>query len=247
MLSLAFSPVMVPATTSSMPVVPSGPASPPSPDSASRAQTVSANGSPTSGQVDADSKARIVTSSDAGETPGAAPGGTPGALVGASGQHGWDAIDPLAPNAAKRLMDARAGGGERAVELVLLASASRDRQVHVFDASANPHACRLASEAPASEGDTADVGFRGETEAGNQARRRDRSRSGEERASGFPLLKTLENHSGSVTAVRFSKDGKRCVFAMLVLFLPPQRQEACGACLSGLEFRTAVFCAHLRR
>lgn len=201
---------MVPATTSSMPIMPSGPASPPSPDSASRAPTVSANGSPTSGEVDGDSKARLATS-DAGEAPGAAPSGTPDGLIGADGQQGWDAIDPLAPNAAKRLMDARAGGRERAVELVLLASASRDRQVHVFDASANPHARRLESEAPASEGDTSDVGFRGETEAGNQAKRRDRSRSGEETTTCFPLLKTLENHSGSVTAVRFSKDGKRCV------------------------------------
>ncbi|CAM9980028.1 unnamed protein product, partial [Sphacelaria rigidula] len=47
--------------------------------------------------------------------------------------------------------------------LVLLASASRDRLVHVFDA-----------------------------------------------ASCYPLLKTLDNHSSSVTAVKFSRDGKRC-------------------------------------
>lgn len=137
--------------------------------------------------------------------------------------------------------------------LVLLASASRDRLVHVFDASLSSsggargggaRCAEAATEATASTSAfSASGGVTGGAVAAGQAREGGAaglngfdarfSFSGKAAAvnagagvgagtaaetaavavAGFPLLKTLDSHSGSVTAVKFTKDGKRCVFS----------------------------------
>ncbi len=67
-------------------------------------------------------------------------------------------------------------------QLVLLASASRDRLVHIFNAS----------------------GRNAEDEDGNRKSLNSNS---------YPLLETISDHTSSVTAVKFSKDGRRIATA----------------------------------
>ena len=128
--------------------------------------------------------------------------------------------------------------------LVLLASASRDRLVHIFDASLSSSCGGRgagAATTPAASASAflkSDGGLRvggggaGGVTAVGQARvgareglgGLDARLSGKVAAmnagvgadiavvaaAGFPLLKTLDSHSGSVTAVKFTRDGKRC-------------------------------------
>lgn len=128
----------------------------------------------------------------------------------------WRAIDPADPGVKEKPARAERGGagnggddlgsdksicgadrgyGEGNPALVLLASASRDRLVHVFDASANP----------AARGRDGTVKRKVAEGIGSGGLHRSAAR-----ASCYPLLKTLDNHSSSVTAVKFSRDGKRC-------------------------------------
>lgn len=126
--------------------------------------------------------------------------------------------------------------------LVLLASASRDSLVHVFDASLSSRrgatsggrggaeaatAAALTASASSERGGarvgggggvggaTTGLATAGGVEArlsGNAIAVNTGARgTAAAAAAGFPLLKTLDSHSGSVTAVKFSKDGKRCV------------------------------------
>lgn len=125
--------------------------------------------------------------------------------------------------------------------LVLLASASRDRLVHIFDASLSSSCggrgagAATTAAASASAFLKSDGGLRvvgggaGGVTAVGQARVGAREGLGgldarlsgkvaamnagveaDIAAAGFPLLKTLDSHSGSVTAVKFTRDGKRC-------------------------------------
>ncbi|CBJ30084.1 conserved unknown protein [Ectocarpus siliculosus] len=135
--------------------------------------------------------------------------------------------------------------------LVLLASASRDRLVRVFDASRSP----FVYSAGAGVGGRGAGGGSGASEAATTAARGSaaacaenvvahRSSRGKEagqpgarenaantdataapggaaetgvgaasEAAGLPLLTTLDSHTGSVSAVKFSKDGKRLITA----------------------------------
>lgn len=135
--------------------------------------------------------------------------------------------------------------------LVLLASASRDRLVHVFDASAPSRsggaATTTATAAAFSPGESDDIGSSAgrSREAGGRAGREEiemAKSSGAETensggtkkansgaaaetagvqaavAAGFPLLKSLDSHSGSVTAAKFSKDGKRYLYIRYFYF-----------------------------
>lgn len=137
----------------------------------------------------------------------------------------WEAIDPLDPNAAQKLMrprevgasmgltgdseDSGSGGRSRGNKscchyLVMLATASRDSLVRVFDASAEGGPTRFGSR-------------RGEEQAERTAmeggqRMSPRSEEKGEVRRRLPLMKTLENHSSNVTVVKFSKDGKRCSY-----------------------------------
>ncbi|CAM9682868.1 unnamed protein product, partial [Ectocarpus sp. 8 AP-2014] len=143
--------------------------------------------------------------------------------------------------------------------LVLLASASRDRLVRVFDASRSPFVYSAgagvggrgagggsgASEAatPAAQGSAAACADNGVAhrssrgkEAGQLGARENATNTDAKaapggaaetgvgaasEAAGLPLLTTLDSHTGSVSAVKFSTDGKRLITAggdkMLVL------------------------------
>lgn len=125
----------------------------------------------------------------------------------------WLALDPLDSRAVKKCLsgaERRSSGGtgdeceyhkgseyrgrprhERPV--VLLASAGRDGRVQVFD----------ASETTGSDDRQAADGS-GETKL-----ERATTGSGTTAVGFFPLVTTLNAHSSSVTAVKFSKDGTR--------------------------------------
>ena len=146
----------------------------------------------------------------------------------------WVAIDPLDLAAARGLLrragrtggtgstgDLQGGGRgeggeqeakERPDPLVLLASSGRDGLVRVFDASS------ASSDGPESPGfrlgGEQDKVERKNTVQDGQCPRSVGTRSEATVAAAgvarpFPLVKTLSCHTGSVTAVRFSKDGKR--------------------------------------
>lgn len=134
--------------------------------------------------------------------------------------------------------------------LVLLASASRDRLVRIFDASLSsrgirgPEAAALAATSASASLESGGVRIGGGAGGGSVAMRFGIEGAVEEpsdlggsptgkatvtstgagvgaetaAASGFPLLKTLDSHSGSVTAVKFTKDGKRCVLDSKAVF-----------------------------
>lgn len=140
----------------------------------------------------------------------------------------WAAIDPLFDAlAAEKLSRAKSsfhvdgdegvGGkgesvGSRRGPVVLLASASRDHLVRIFDASGigypcagvdsgarrRPHGGVSCVDGGGGDG-TGERGLAGEEGGGQESRGR----------GCLPLLKTLDDHSSSVTAVKFSKDGKR--------------------------------------
>lgn len=174
-LCLAFSPILVP-------VPPTSPVSP--------APATSRTSSPTHASTDADANPNL-------SGGGAASGGGGAPSSGAQSQK-WEAIDPLGSTVASD-GSARAGESDDGREkgdtaLVLLASASRDRLVHVFDASASRGWMDPA------DGDGERRGDAGKGDCGGEGGYK----------SCYPLLKTLDNHSSSVTAVKFSKDGKRC-------------------------------------
>lgn len=141
----------------------------------------------------------------------------------------WEAIDPLDPNAAQKLMRSREVGGgvgstgDRAGSgsssgsggrggsnkscchhLVMLASASRDSLVRVFDASAEDEPTSFGVRRGEERAERMAV-------AGGQTMSPEGPRSEEKGEVGrrLPLVKTLENHSSTVTSVMFSKDGKR--------------------------------------
>lgn len=140
----------------------------------------------------------------------------------------WEAIDPLDPNAAQKLRrprevgssvvstgdsedsGSRGRGGDNPScchYLVMLATASRDSLVRVFDASPE-------------DGPTICGSRRGEEQAepttvkGGQRMSPRSEEKGETVGRRLPLVKTLENHSSNVTAVKFSKDGKRCSYGV---------------------------------
>lgn len=185
--------------------------------------------SPSNGTVNRD------TSNAGGEKKGARSGGGTGAEALMAPSQRWRAIDPLDPGAREDLAHARGdgdssssstttssscssssnsssvqgvdnvdhGGGKGSSVLVLLASASRDRLVHIFDASANPTITAAGGMAKVAESSRDYVSTGRRPAAAARCR--------------YPLLKTLDNHSSSVTAVKFSKDGQRCELLQVLL------------------------------
>lgn len=218
-----------------------------------------------------------VTTINGGSSGSRGGGGERSAGESRSAGDGGEAEDRglVPPSAAWR------GGGpesqrhqsDSCAPLVLLASASRDRLVHVFDASLSSRGARgggrgavaeTAAATPPSASATTTASFesggvymRGRAGGGGGGAAGAQARDGlaggpagvEARASGeattatataevgaaamaaaapgLPLVKTLDSHSGSVTAVKFTKDGKRCVLlktrepAYLSLFFLP--------------------------
>ncbi len=116
----------------------------------------------------------------------AAAGGRIDEVVGNHDGESWLAVKPYHPliissrNANSKAADADSAMPEslkRNQQLVLLASASRDRLVHIFNAS----------------------GKISGNEEGNKALNH----------GSYPLLETITDHSSSVTAIKFSNDGRR--------------------------------------
>lgn len=244
-LCLAFSPVLVPVPPAVTPCStaphPSPPAPPPPSTTAATITTIHTSAS-TGGVADTIKS----IDSDAGENKtGLSADVTTSEAAGAAGSSGerqrWVAIDPLDPGSVERLTVARDGvsadvscssgggggsrksGGERGTVLVLLASASRDRLVHIFDASANLRPPREWEGSAAAVGggkdDSLDGRRLGRGQEGEEGVGEERRKMGAAGVASccYPLLKTLDNHSGPVIAVKFSKDGKRYLCANSIL------------------------------
>lgn len=195
-LSLAFSPIMVPApvpVTTAVAVTPSVSSSSTSSNAPGTATTASSS-TPLSGIGEGADVKELGSESEAVD------------------ERLWEAINPLAPGARQRLREAQSKDGEDSQVLVLLASASRDRLVHIFDASTSlsTHKSQgCCSSTAGGDGDGVGFGLATEMELGEQGDACKRTRLGEAICK-YSLLKTLENHSGAVTAVKFAKDGSRC-------------------------------------
>ncbi|CAN0050576.1 unnamed protein product, partial [Scytosiphon promiscuus] len=154
-------------------------------------------------------------------------GGSGKGVAGGDGDSGGDLARPKAPTGSRQ-----SAGRLDCRPLVLLASASRDRLVHVFDASRHPHPCdeggrhggdpvvAAAAKIASESGGTSGLREKGDgaAAAGAGKKAAAAARDGASgrvgvTAAGYPLLKTLDSHTGSVTAVKFSKDGKRLITA----------------------------------
>lgn len=153
------------------------------------------------------------------------------------GNEGGEGEDARSNDACAPRQQSQTDDSTRRSPLVLLASASRDRLVRVFDASRSPivysagagvggraatTAARGSAAACARNG-VAHRSSRGK-EAGQLGAREDATNTDATAAPGgaaetgvgaaseaaaLPLLTTLDSHTGSVSAVKFSKDGKR--------------------------------------
>ncbi|CAM9266437.1 unnamed protein product [Ectocarpus sp. 12 AP-2014] len=172
---------------------------------------------------------------------------------------GGEGEDARSNDACAPRQQSQTDDSTRRSPLVLLASASRDRLVRVFDASRSPFAysagagvggrgagggsgaseaatmAAQGSAAACAENDVAHRSSRGKEDGQLGARENATNtdataapgRAAEtgvgaaSEAAGLPLLTTLDSHTGSVSAVKFSKDGKRLITAggdqMLVL------------------------------
>ncbi|CAM9937562.1 unnamed protein product [Ectocarpus sp. 6 AP-2014] len=175
------------------------------------------------------------------------------------GNEGREGEDARSSDACAPRQQSQTDDSIRRSPLVLLASASRDRLVRVFDASRSPFvysawagvggrgagggsgACEAAkTAAQGSAAACAENGVAHRSSRGKEARQpgarenaantdataapggaAETGAGAASEAAGLPLLTTLDSHTGSVSAVKFSKDGKRLITAggdkMLVL------------------------------